>query len=84
MTGAMSIILRTAISPEPSIFQPVQVGISNGIMEDFVKVIEQEIMRAFNGEEYENERSRIIKDFRDKKDELVMQLSQEAQERAFG
>jgi len=52
-------------------------------MEDFVKVIEQEIMRAFNGEEYENERSRIIKDFRDKKDELVMQLSQEAQERGF-
>ena len=52
-------------------------------MEDFVKIIEQEILKAFNGEEYETERSRIIKDFRDKKDELVVKLSQEAQERGF-
>lgn len=52
-------------------------------MEEFVKVIEQEIQKAFNGEEYDNERSRIIKEFRDKKDEFVMQLSQEAQERGF-
>ena len=52
-------------------------------MEEFVKIIEQEIIKAFNGEEYESERSRIIKDFRDKKDELVVKLSQEAQERGF-
>ena len=36
-------------------------------MEDFVKIIEQEISKAFDGEEYEEERSRIIKVFRDKK-----------------
>ena len=36
-------------------------------MEDFVKVIEQEISKAFDGEEYEEERSRIIKVFRDKR-----------------
>lgn len=52
-------------------------------MEDFIRVIEQEIVKAFNGEEYETERSKIIKDFRDKKDELVMELSQESSERGF-
>lgn len=52
-------------------------------MEDFVKVIEQEITKAFDGDEYEEERSRIIKEFRDKKDEYVMKLSNEAAERGF-
>jgi len=52
-------------------------------MEEFVRIIEQEIEKAFNGDEYEAERSRIIKRFRDRKDELVMKLSQEAQERGF-
>ena len=52
-------------------------------MEDFVKIIVQEISKAFDGEEYEEERSRIIKEFRDKKDEYVMQLSNEAAERGF-
>ena len=52
-------------------------------MEDFVKVIEQEISKAFDGEEYEEERSRIIKVFRDKKDELVLKLSNQAAERGF-
>jgi len=52
-------------------------------MEDFVKVIEQEISKAFDGEEYEEERSRIIKVFRDKKDELVINLSNQAAERGF-
>ena len=52
-------------------------------MEDFVKVIEQEIDKAFAGEDYESERSRIIKEFREKKDEYVMELSNEASERGF-
>lgn len=52
-------------------------------MEEFVRIIEQEIEKAFNGDEYEAERTRIIKRFRDRKDELVMKLSQEAQERGF-
>ncbi len=52
-------------------------------MEDFVKVIEQEISKAFDGDEYEEERSRIIKEFRDKKDEYVLRLSNEAAERGF-
>lgn len=52
-------------------------------MEDFVKIIEQEISKAFDTEEYEEERSRIIKVFRDKKDEYVLDLSNEAAERGF-
>lgn len=52
-------------------------------MEEFVKVIEQEIVRAFDGEDYETERSRIIKEFRDKKDEYIVELSELAQERGF-
>ncbi len=52
-------------------------------MEDFVRIIEQEISKAFDGDEYEEERSRIIKEFRNKKDEYVMELSNEAAERGF-
>ncbi len=52
-------------------------------MEEFVRVIEQELVKAFDGEDYEAERSRIIKEFRDKKDEYVMELSDEAAERGF-
>ncbi|HOL83962.1 MAG TPA: ATP-binding protein [Thermoclostridium caenicola] len=52
-------------------------------MEEFVRIIEQEMDKAFNGDEYEAERTRIIKRFRERKDELVMKLSQEAQERGF-
>lgn len=52
-------------------------------MGELVRIIEHEIVKAFKGDEYEAERARIIKRFRDKKDELVMKLSQEAQERGF-
>lgn len=52
-------------------------------MEEFVRIIEQEIVKAFDGDEYEAERSRIIKSFRDKKDELVMKLSQRHRSVAF-
>ncbi len=52
-------------------------------MEEFVRVIEQEIVKAFDGEDYEAERTRILKEFRDKKDEYVLELSNEAGERGF-
>lgn len=52
-------------------------------MEEFVRVVGQELGRVFKGDEYETERSRIIKRFRDRKNELIMKLSQEAQERGF-
>ena len=52
-------------------------------MEDFVRTIEQEICKAFEGEEYVTERSRIIKEFREKKDEYSLVLTKEAAERGF-
>lgn len=52
-------------------------------MEDFVRVIEQEIIKAFDGEDYDAERARIIKQFKEKKDALVLELSQDAAARGF-
>lgn len=70
--------------------RPVAINLPAGMgrefkrdMEDFVRIIEQEISRAFSGDEYEEERSRIIKVFRDRKDEYIMKLSNEAAERGF-
>ncbi len=52
-------------------------------MDDFVKILEQEIIKAFEGEDYEEERTKILKQFQDKKDELVVVLNQVASERGF-
>lgn len=52
-------------------------------MEEFVKAVGAEIEKALKGDEYEAEKSRIMKKFRDRKNELVMQLNREAEERGF-
>lgn len=52
-------------------------------MEEFIRVIEQEIVKAFDGEDYQSERTRIIRQFKDKKDMLAAELNQEAGERGF-
>ncbi|NMA67514.1 MAG: AAA family ATPase, partial [Clostridiaceae bacterium] len=52
-------------------------------MESFVKIIEQEIKKAFEGEEYEVERNKILEEFRIKKEEYVTELSYAAAERGF-
>lgn len=52
-------------------------------MEEFVKILEQEIIKAFEGEDYEEERTKIIKQFKEKKEELVGILNQGAQEHGF-
>jgi len=52
-------------------------------MEEFVKVLEQEIIKAFEGEDYEEERARILKQYKDKKDELLSILDQGAMEHGF-
>lgn len=49
----------------------------------FIKVIEQEISRPLGGEDYELERSQILKDYRKKKDEYVNQLCTIAAQRGF-
>ena len=52
-------------------------------MEEFIRVIEQEIVKAFDGEDYQTERTRIIRQFKDKKDQLISTLNMEAGERGF-
>ena len=52
-------------------------------MEDFIRIIEQEIVKAFDGEDYQTERTRIIRQYKDKKDKLVAELNQEASSRDF-
>ena len=52
-------------------------------MEEFIRVIEQEIVKAFDGEDYQTERTRIIRQFKDKKDLLVAALNARATERDF-
>ena len=52
-------------------------------MEIFVKNIQQEIKKAFEGEEYEIERSKILEEFRVQKEQYSIDLSNAAQERGF-
>lgn len=52
-------------------------------MEEFIRIIEQEIVKAFDGEDYQTERTRIIRQFKDKKDLLVAELNARATERDF-
>lgn len=52
-------------------------------MEEFVKVLRQEITKAFEGEDYEEEREKVLKQFKDKKDELITSLNQGALEHGF-
>ncbi len=52
-------------------------------MDDFIKILQQEIIKAFEGEDYEEERVKIIKQFKGKKDDLVNVLDRIAAERGF-
>lgn len=52
-------------------------------MEELVKTIEHDISKAFDTAEYEEERSRILQRFRDKKEKHIETLSSDAAERGF-
>jgi len=52
-------------------------------MEEFVKVLQQEITKAFEGEDSEEERAKVLKQFKDKKDELLTSLNQGAMDHGF-
>lgn len=52
-------------------------------METFIKTLQQEIVKAFEGEDYEEEREKIIKQFKEKKEEFVSIMSQGALEHGF-
>lgn len=52
-------------------------------MEDFCKLIQNEIPKAFDSEDYERERARIIKIYQDKRNKLLDVLSKDAEKQGF-
>lgn len=52
-------------------------------MEEFTKIIKQEIVNAFDNDQYEKEKSEIMDEYEDKKDELLDKLSKDAEEHGF-
>lgn len=52
-------------------------------MENFIKILQQEISKAFEGEDYEAEREKILGHYKEKKEELLNIMSQGAQEHGF-
>lgn len=52
-------------------------------MEEFTKIIKQEIVNAFDNDQYEKEKSEIMDEYEDKKEELLDKLSKDAEEHGF-
>jgi lon-related putative ATP-dependent protease len=52
-------------------------------MEEFSKVIQNEIPKAFDSEDYEREKTKIIKEYQEKRNELLEVLSQDAEKQEF-
>lgn len=52
-------------------------------MEAFVKVIKQEIVNAFDNDQYEKEKAEIMEEYESKKDELLDKLSEDAETHGF-
>lgn len=70
--------------------QPMAINLPAGLgkefqadMEGFVKVIKQEIENAFDNDQYEKEKAEILKEYEDKKDELLDKLSEDAEAHGF-
>ncbi|UWV46392.1 AAA family ATPase [Acetivibrio thermocellus] len=52
-------------------------------MEEFIKVLQQEISRAFESEDYERERAAIANEYQGKKAELMEILNRDAEKQGF-
>lgn len=52
-------------------------------MESFIKIIKQEIVNAFDNDQYEKEKAEILDEYENKKDELLDKLNQDAEEHGF-
>lgn len=52
-------------------------------MEAFVKVIKQEIVNAFDNDQYEKEKAEIMEEYERRKDELLDKLSKDAEAHGF-
>lgn len=70
--------------------QPVAMSLPSGIgrifqkdMEEFVRILLQEISKAFESEDYEKEKTEIIKEFQSRRNELLEQLNEDARKQGF-
>ncbi len=70
--------------------QPMAINLPAGMgkefqtdMEAFVKVIKQEIVNAFDNDQYEKEKAEIMEEYESKKDELLNKLSNDAEKHGF-
>lgn len=70
--------------------QPIALNMPAGIgkvfqkdMEEFINVLKLEIQKAFDSDEYEKEKSEIVKGFQERKDKLVEILNEDAQKQGF-
>ena len=70
--------------------QPMALNLPAGLgktfqkdMDDFIKILEVEISKTFDSEDYERERTCIVKEFQSKRNELLEQLSEDAEKQGF-
>ncbi|MCX7843649.1 MAG: AAA family ATPase [Clostridia bacterium] len=70
--------------------QPMAINLPAGMgrvfqkdMEEFVKILKQEISKAFDSDEYEKEKTNIIKTFQNKRDDLLQKLDEDAGKQGF-
>jgi len=52
-------------------------------MEDFIKIVQTELPKAFDSEDYEREEAEIIKEFQEKRTDLIDELDAEAEKLGF-
>ncbi len=70
--------------------QPLALNLPAGLgkvfqkdMDDFIKILKVEINKAFDSEDYEKEKSVILKEFQDKRSVLIEQLNDDAEKQGF-
>jgi lon-related putative ATP-dependent protease len=70
--------------------QPMAMNLPAGIgrifqkdMEEFVRILMQEISKAFESEDYEKEKTEIVKEYQTRKNELLEQLNEDARKQGF-
>lgn len=53
-------------------------------LEELIHVLSIEIPKAYNAQDYEEEKERIIKEYQDKRDDVIKLMTDEAKENGFG
>lgn len=53
-------------------------------IEELIDILTLEIPKAFNSDDYESEKEKVIKEYQDKRDEIIKQMTEEAKKYDFG